>query len=143
MCVVCSRRRRQTRCAVVTGVQTCALPIYIALANEIIGDGLVEDDPEAAIESWQAGRDMLAAGDCPDDNKDSKTIDERLKKKIEQQKEKQEQDQEQDPKDDKEKKEQEQKKKELEERNDKGREESKEKREKRRAWFRKEGCADR
>src|SRR3546814_18254164 len=28
VCVVCSRRRRQTICALVTGVQTCALPIY-------------------------------------------------------------------------------------------------------------------
>src|SRR3546814_7259806 len=71
----------------------CTVRNNIALAHEIIGDGLVEDDPEDAIESWQAGRDMLAEGDCPDDNKDSKTIDERLKKKIEQQKEKQDQDQ--------------------------------------------------
>src|SRR3546814_8869219 len=30
-----SSRRRQTRCALVTGVQTCALPIYWA-ANELI-----------------------------------------------------------------------------------------------------------
>src|SRR3546814_9262571 len=28
MCVFCSSRRRHTRCALVTGVQTCALPIY-------------------------------------------------------------------------------------------------------------------
>src|SRR3546814_18845006 len=28
-----SSRRRHTRCALVTGVQTCALPIYIPLAN--------------------------------------------------------------------------------------------------------------
>src|SRR3546814_7805835 len=27
MCCVCSSRRRHTRCALVTGVQTCALPI--------------------------------------------------------------------------------------------------------------------
>src|SRR3546814_9365989 len=26
---VCSSRRRHTRCALVTGVQTCALPIYV------------------------------------------------------------------------------------------------------------------
>src|SRR3546814_2782323 len=36
MCLVCSflffsSRRRHTRCALVTGVQTCALPIYIVL----------------------------------------------------------------------------------------------------------------
>src|SRR3546814_1032057 len=34
MCVLCmfffSSRRRHTRCALVTGVQTCALPIYAA-----------------------------------------------------------------------------------------------------------------
>src|SRR3546814_4132995 len=32
MCIVCfffSSRRRHTRCALVTGVQTCALPIYL------------------------------------------------------------------------------------------------------------------
>src|SRR3546814_6436193 len=37
LCVLCfffSSRRRHTRCALVTGVQTCALPIYpIALVN--------------------------------------------------------------------------------------------------------------
>src|SRR3546814_6961824 len=33
----CSIRRRHTRCALVTGVQTCALPIYVAgLKVEII-----------------------------------------------------------------------------------------------------------
>src|SRR3546814_14557058 len=30
-----SSRRRHTRCALVTGVQTCALPIYIAVAAAI------------------------------------------------------------------------------------------------------------
>src|SRR3546814_5168817 len=38
-CLFCARRRRHTRCALVTGVQTCALPISpyrlgFALANE-------------------------------------------------------------------------------------------------------------
>src|SRR3546814_13932409 len=28
-CFICSSRRRHTRCALVTGVQTCALPIYV------------------------------------------------------------------------------------------------------------------
>src|SRR3546814_10555499 len=28
ICFFCSRRRRHTSCALVTGVQTCALPIY-------------------------------------------------------------------------------------------------------------------
>src|SRR3546814_19388989 len=30
-----SSRRRHTRCALVTGVQTCALPIYVAIAAEV------------------------------------------------------------------------------------------------------------
>src|SRR3546814_1882504 len=33
-----SSRRRHTRCALVTGVQTCALPIYAALAVDDEGD---------------------------------------------------------------------------------------------------------
>src|SRR3546814_1327860 len=32
-----SSRRRHTRCALVTGVQTCALPIYAQTARRIIG----------------------------------------------------------------------------------------------------------
>src|SRR3546814_5052074 len=39
MCILClfffSSRRRHTRCALVTGVQTCALPIYSAIAGGI------------------------------------------------------------------------------------------------------------
>src|SRR3546814_4416533 len=31
-----SSRRRHTRCALVTGVQTCALPIYEAIAGAIV-----------------------------------------------------------------------------------------------------------
>src|SRR3546814_7330338 len=31
-----SSRRRHTRCALVTGVQTCALPIYQALAQTVL-----------------------------------------------------------------------------------------------------------
>src|SRR3546814_4522115 len=34
MYVFFSSRRRHTRCALVTGVQTCALPILVAVANE-------------------------------------------------------------------------------------------------------------
>src|SRR3546814_3779815 len=36
MCFV-SIRRRHTRCALVTGVQTCALPIYLRVALEALG----------------------------------------------------------------------------------------------------------
>src|SRR3546814_1297469 len=31
-CCFCSSRRRHTRCALVTGVQTCALPIFMVVA---------------------------------------------------------------------------------------------------------------
>src|SRR3546814_5057968 len=31
----CSSRRRHTRCALVTGVQTCALPIFVVAAGEV------------------------------------------------------------------------------------------------------------
>src|SRR3546814_10431477 len=42
----CSSRRRQTRCALVTGVQTCALPICFAQIEGIINALL----PNAAAE---------------------------------------------------------------------------------------------
>src|SRR3546814_8016743 len=34
-----SSRRRHTRCALVTGVQTCALPIFLMVDNLFGGDG--------------------------------------------------------------------------------------------------------
>src|SRR3546814_2471190 len=39
-CVFFSSRRRHTRCALVTGVQTCALPICIRV--QTLGDGFAE-----------------------------------------------------------------------------------------------------
>src|SRR3546814_9528083 len=40
-----SSRRRHTRCALVTGVQTCALPIYVIQAGHpLIVDGAQDDD---------------------------------------------------------------------------------------------------
>src|SRR3546814_4111718 len=44
----CSSRRRHTRCALVTGVQTCALPIYTALVIDV--------DPQATASQWAAWR---------------------------------------------------------------------------------------
>src|SRR3546814_1936841 len=38
-----SSRRRHTRCALVTGVQTCALPIYFESLKELGVDPLVHD----------------------------------------------------------------------------------------------------
>src|SRR3546814_4639900 len=46
-----SSRRRHTRCALVTGVQSCALPIYIALGLPVAGCSLrrsVADAPARA-----------------------------------------------------------------------------------------------
>src|SRR3546814_3391083 len=44
-------RRRHTRCALVTGVQTCALPILLAAAERPIfytGGGIINSGPEAS-----------------------------------------------------------------------------------------------
>src|SRR3546814_3967669 len=62
-----SRRRRHTRCALVTGVQTCALPIfsapgagtYYALVRAIDADGIMGRD---ASQSFQ-GRTLLNTSD--------------------------------------------------------------------------------
>src|SRR3546814_2890476 len=66
LCFFFSSRRRHTRCALVTGVQTCALPISTGLAGQIgIGESLmtglgygggrirllVEDDPDKVAEA--------------------------------------------------------------------------------------------
>src|SRR3546814_7320924 len=52
-----SRRRRHTRCALVTGVQTCALPIYrilLPMLNEacfVLGEGIANvADIDAAVQ---------------------------------------------------------------------------------------------
>src|SRR3546814_2686642 len=49
-----SSRRRHTRCALVTGVQTCALPIYILAADPRLGEhafGLLDAGKRVAPES--------------------------------------------------------------------------------------------
>src|SRR3546814_3608270 len=61
MCSMCffffSSRRRHTRCALVTGVQTCALPILAPLMK---GEGTSRrklskrKDPEASVDYWMA-----------------------------------------------------------------------------------------
>src|SRR3546814_7406445 len=46
----CSSRRRHTRCALVTGVQTCALPILlIAQAAIFVGGSGLRDKPVALL----------------------------------------------------------------------------------------------
>src|SRR3546814_2560254 len=42
----CSSRRRHTRCALVTGVQTCALPIYVYVSTLQPADRAAIDDAE-------------------------------------------------------------------------------------------------
>src|SRR3546814_16105845 len=58
---VVSSRRRHTRCALVTGVQTCALPILLSAAIGAF-EGQV-----ALYEGWRAGRPCYAClvGDDP------------------------------------------------------------------------------
>src|SRR3546814_6617711 len=46
MCVFFSSRRRHTRCALVTGVQTCALPIFVNAAGPAVLDLLRRADAE-------------------------------------------------------------------------------------------------
>src|SRR3546814_7283043 len=54
-CFFFSSRRRQTRCALVTGVQTCALPIS---ANASIRVLLPEPGPP--VMTWKSGRSAIA-----------------------------------------------------------------------------------
>src|SRR3546814_2915047 len=53
-----SSRRRHTRCALVTGVQTCALPIYTAFAPFQVIDGITYIK-KAAIQSLSIGTGQL------------------------------------------------------------------------------------
>src|SRR3546814_6204303 len=55
-----SSRRRHTRCALVTGVQTCALPIYIDQYN-VKSTTNVNFDTGKAVLSEQAKADLCAA----------------------------------------------------------------------------------
>src|SRR3546814_17872160 len=47
---ICSSRRRHTRCALVTGVQTCALPICVAAGEAADALGVVAPHPHAGGE---------------------------------------------------------------------------------------------
>src|SRR3546814_8096421 len=78
-----SSRRRHTRCALVTGVQTCALPIYLANGtmtktqrtayNSIVRaferDGVGFDDAVKQLDAWQkAGAKPEVLADLGGDN---------------------------------------------------------------------------
>src|SRR3546814_15388281 len=54
MCFFFSSRRRHTRCALVTGVQTCALPIFIEEARKTIRQA-----EQTELVGRQAGRGEL------------------------------------------------------------------------------------
>src|SRR3546814_1325501 len=62
LCAVCcfffSSRRRHTRCALVTGVQTCALPICVA---DIVRAAIQEDADGIAVSSYQGGHNEYFA----------------------------------------------------------------------------------
>src|SRR3546814_3121974 len=48
MCFFFSSRRRHTRCALVTGVQTCALPIWLIVAVFLLDRDMLDRLAEAA-----------------------------------------------------------------------------------------------
>src|SRR3546814_5162352 len=68
-----SSRRRHTRCALVTGVQTCALPIcaWYTYDGEQLGQGrenakqFLIDNPEVMIEISERIRMKMGLGDQP------------------------------------------------------------------------------
>src|SRR3546814_5219393 len=58
-----SSRRRHTRCALVTGVQTCALPIFLNHLGGPMAIGRFAADPAASFAAWKADMSQLAT--CP------------------------------------------------------------------------------
>src|SRR3546814_3191888 len=72
MCFFFSSRRRHTRCALVTGVQTCALPIWQAVAGlqppggDVAGEG---------VGNGEVARALCFQGRSPFCHRDNVTID--------------------------------------------------------------------
>src|SRR3546814_4180923 len=72
-CIVCfffSSRRRHTRCALVTGVQTCALPICLSETDHLHGRQHQTSDQRVAIErqsqrAMRAGRSAASGPEWP------------------------------------------------------------------------------
>src|SRR3546814_1409503 len=54
-----SSRRRHTRCALVTGVQTCALPIYAGAAADRIISKNIDDRPALGFAPFPAHHDLI------------------------------------------------------------------------------------
>lgn len=69
----------------------CTVRINLALAHEAVGDAALEAGAtEDALAAFQAGIDVLAAGDCPrdsgrgeDQSADADAVDKRLREKLE------------------------------------------------------------
>src|SRR3546814_4406313 len=58
-----SSRRRHTRCALVTGVQTCALPIFCFFAStNLVGAGLTRWVVRRVMEVMRAFPEIVIAG---------------------------------------------------------------------------------
>ncbi len=83
--------------------EECTVRINLALVHEAVGDTALESGArDQAIESWQRGVDVLAAGGCPADSgrgreqtEDAAEVDERLRAKIEENQQPQQQPEEQ------------------------------------------------
>src|SRR3546814_2714026 len=60
---VFSSRRRHTRCALVTGVQTCALPISIVMSND---HGKSDDTPTESKTTGTAGNFLHGSREAPE-----------------------------------------------------------------------------
>src|SRR3546814_1685602 len=56
-----SSRRRHTRCALVTGVQTCALPICLVLEQDYLREERPPADPFAIGGAVEENRNLFAA----------------------------------------------------------------------------------
>src|SRR3546814_6638744 len=54
----CSSRRRHTRCALGTGVQTCALPISPSHAQDASGSEEGQDGGEIVVQATRTGRSL-------------------------------------------------------------------------------------
>src|SRR3546814_2418913 len=63
-----SSRRRHTRCALVTGVQTCALPIFIVNTNRTAANAKGTEDTlrAAGLGEFRHGETLFLMGDAPD-----------------------------------------------------------------------------
>src|SRR3546814_1185370 len=63
LCFFFSGRRRHTRCALVTGVQTCALPIF---ADGLLHQAALDVTEQRDVLQDRSGEDLGALGDHPD-----------------------------------------------------------------------------